>query len=54
VEPSSEELSSGELGPSLPGPPEDPPKTAADGASGALGYSGNGSVMHGDTHFLES
>jgi hypothetical protein len=40
------------LVPSDPGPPVATPNWAKTGGSGELGCSGNGSVMHGDTHFL--
>jgi len=35
-------------------PPPDTPKAAAEGGSGAFGFSGNGSVIQGETHFLPS
>jgi hypothetical protein len=38
--------------PSDPGPPVAIPNWAEIGGSGELGCSGNGSVMHGETHFL--
>lgn len=45
---------SSSAGPSLPGPPLETPIYAGIGGSGALGFSGIGSVIQGETHFLLS